>query len=340
MLEEIGTDAEHGRHAASAPTAGRPSGGSPCPSIKWAVVYGVVLSMARSLGEFGAVKIVSRGEPFARRDRHHPDPERYSNYDESIAYAAAFVLVLASVLAARRGPADPQGGSLMSIESRASTRPTATSSPWRHRRLHPDRPAHRAARAQRRRQVDPAAHHRRPRDRRQRLGDHRGQGRHPPAAAEAQRRVRLPALRRLQAHDGGQERRLRPRDPQAAQGRDRREGRRAAQARAPLAVRPPDALAALGRPAPAAGAGPRARRRADGAAARRAVRRPRRQGPQGAARLAAPAARRGARDHGLRDPRPGGGPRGRRRDRGHQRGPRSSRSARPTSSTTSRPTTS
>ena len=29
------------------------------PSIKWAVVYGVVLSLARSLGEFGAVKIVS-----------------------------------------------------------------------------------------------------------------------------------------------------------------------------------------------------------------------------------------------------------------------------------------
>ncbi len=29
------------------------------PSIKWAVVYGVVLSLARSLGEFGAVKVVS-----------------------------------------------------------------------------------------------------------------------------------------------------------------------------------------------------------------------------------------------------------------------------------------
>ena len=51
------------------PGAGRPQprrqraadlpGGSPCPSIKWAVVYGVVLSLARSLGEFGAVKIVS-----------------------------------------------------------------------------------------------------------------------------------------------------------------------------------------------------------------------------------------------------------------------------------------
>ena len=92
--------------------------------------------------------------------------------------------------------------------------------------------------------------------------------------------------------------------------------------RPPLAVLAPDALPALRRAAAAHGAGPGARRGADRAAARRAVRRPRREGPQGAPRLAAPAARRGARDHGLRDPRPGGGPRGRRRDRGHQRGSR------------------
>ena len=39
-------------------------------------------------------------------------------------------------------------------------------------------------------------------------------------------------------------------------------------------------VAALRRPAPADGAGPRARRRAEGAAARRAVRRARRQGPR------------------------------------------------------------
>ena len=53
-------------------------------------------------------------------------------------------------------------------------------------------------------------------------------------------------------------------------------------------------VAALGRPAPADGAGARPRRRAEGAAPRRAVRRARREGPQGAARVAAPAARRGA----------------------------------------------
>ena len=29
------------------------------PTIKWALAYGVVLSIARSIGEFGAVKVVS-----------------------------------------------------------------------------------------------------------------------------------------------------------------------------------------------------------------------------------------------------------------------------------------
>ncbi len=65
-----------------------------------------------------------------------------------------------------------------------------------------------------------------------------------------------------------------------------------------------------------------------------------REGPQGAARVAAPAPRRGARDHGLRHPRPGGGHRGRRRDRGDQRRPRRAGRHPRRSSTTSRRTTS
>ena len=121
---------------------------------------------------------------------------------------------------------------------------------------------------------------------------------------------------------------------------DRQAGRRAARPGPPLAVPRPDALAALRWPAPAHGAGPGARGRADRAAARRAVRRARREGPQGAARLAAAAARRGAHHHDLRDPRPGGGPRGRRRDRGHQRRPGGADRQPRHSSTTTPPTTS
>ena len=53
--------------------------------------------------------------------------------------------------------------------------------------------------------------------------------RHP--AAEAGGRLRLPALRRLQAHDGARQRRLRPEDPQAPQGGDPKPRRRAARPR-------------------------------------------------------------------------------------------------------------
>ena len=54
-----------------------------------------------------------------------------------------------------------------------------------------------------------------------RHGVDRRRGRHEPAAAAAERRVRVPALRRVQAHDGGEQRGVRPHDPQAAQGGDR-----------------------------------------------------------------------------------------------------------------------
>lgn len=97
-LQEIGTDSEMAAHSLGAggwQTFRRIT----LPSIKWAVVYGVVLSMARSLGEFGAVKIVSRGAEFQGETATILIQNRYNNFDESVAYAAAFVLVMASVLA-------------------------------------------------------------------------------------------------------------------------------------------------------------------------------------------------------------------------------------------------
>ncbi len=208
-------------------------------------------------------------------------------------------------------------------------------------RAHPRRAAHRAARAERRRQVDAAAHHRRAGGRRRRARS-RSRASTPPgwpprSATSASCSSTTPrsstcTVARNVAFG------LEIRKP--SEGRDPRAGTRAARAGAPRAVRRPPPVAALGWAAPADGARPRARRRADGAAARRAVRRARRQGAQGAARLAAPPPRRGARDDGVRHPRPGGGARGRRRDRGDQRGScRADRHA-GRSCTTSRPTTS
>ncbi len=58
VLEEIGDDQEQAARSLGAnwlQTFRRIT----LPAIKWAVVYGVVLALARSIGEFGAVKIVS-----------------------------------------------------------------------------------------------------------------------------------------------------------------------------------------------------------------------------------------------------------------------------------------
>ncbi len=69
------------------------------PSIKWAVVYGVVLSLARSLGEFGAVKIVSGNITGHTQTATLVVEQKYQNFpQETTAYAVAFLLVLISVL--------------------------------------------------------------------------------------------------------------------------------------------------------------------------------------------------------------------------------------------------
>ena len=57
-----------------------------------------------------------------------------------------------------------------------------------------------------------------------RHGGDRGQGGHPAAGPAAQCRVRVPALRGLQAPDRLSQRGVRPGDPQAAQGRDQASG--------------------------------------------------------------------------------------------------------------------
>lgn len=68
------------------------------PSIKWAVVYGVVLSLARSLGEFGAVKIVSGNVVGQTQTATLVVEQQYQNFAQDTAYATAFMLAFASVL--------------------------------------------------------------------------------------------------------------------------------------------------------------------------------------------------------------------------------------------------
>ena len=68
------------------------------PSIKWAVVYGVVLSLARSLGEYGAVKVVSGNIANQTQTATLVVEQKYQNFEQTTAYSTAFLLAAAAVL--------------------------------------------------------------------------------------------------------------------------------------------------------------------------------------------------------------------------------------------------
>jgi sulfate transport system permease protein len=68
------------------------------PAIRWAVIYGVVLTTARCLGEYGAVAVVSgrlQGETETATLRVQ---ERWESFDIAGAYAISIVLALIAVL--------------------------------------------------------------------------------------------------------------------------------------------------------------------------------------------------------------------------------------------------
>jgi sulfate transport system permease protein len=97
VLREVGTDQEE---------AARTLGGSPSqifwaitlPSIRTAVAYGVVLTTARSLGEFGAVNIVSGRIQGQTQTATLLVQQRYESFDAAGAYAASLLLAVAALL--------------------------------------------------------------------------------------------------------------------------------------------------------------------------------------------------------------------------------------------------
>ncbi len=64
------------------------------PAIRWGVVYGVVLTTARALGEFGAVSIVSGRLEGQTQSLPLYVQDRFENFDATGAYAASTVLAL------------------------------------------------------------------------------------------------------------------------------------------------------------------------------------------------------------------------------------------------------
>ncbi|MBZ5735647.1 sulfate ABC transporter permease subunit [Nocardioides sp. TRM66260-LWL] len=69
------------------------------PSIKWAVAYGVVLSLARAVGEFGAVKVVSSNVANRSQTATLLVEAKYQNFQQDTAYATAFLLILVGIAA-------------------------------------------------------------------------------------------------------------------------------------------------------------------------------------------------------------------------------------------------
>jgi sulfate/thiosulfate transport system permease protein len=96
VLREIGTEQEQ-----AAATLG--AGGWQTfrrvtfPAIRWAVAYGVVLTTARALGEFGAVSVVS-GRVIGKTESLtlHVE-ERYQSFDYVGAYAASVLLAMLAI---------------------------------------------------------------------------------------------------------------------------------------------------------------------------------------------------------------------------------------------------
>jgi sulfate/thiosulfate transport system permease protein len=67
------------------------------PAIRWAIAYGVVLTTARSLGEFGAVSIVSGGIAGRTQTLTQYVQASYENFDRTGAYAASVLLAMLAI---------------------------------------------------------------------------------------------------------------------------------------------------------------------------------------------------------------------------------------------------
>jgi sulfate/thiosulfate transport system permease protein len=68
------------------------------PSIRWAVIYGVILTTARCLGEYGAVAVVSGRLQGQTETATLRVQERYESFDLAGAYAISLVLAAIAVV--------------------------------------------------------------------------------------------------------------------------------------------------------------------------------------------------------------------------------------------------
>ena len=98
VLEEIGNEQEQ---AAWTLGASRPQTFRrvTLPAIRWALAYGVVLTLARSLGEFGAVAVVSGRIIDKTQTATLYVQAEYQNFNQQGAYTVAMALAALAILA-------------------------------------------------------------------------------------------------------------------------------------------------------------------------------------------------------------------------------------------------
>ena len=96
VLEEIGIEQEQAAWTLGA-TSWQAFRRVTIPAIRWALAYGMVLALARSLGEYGAVAVVSGNLVGQTQTLTLFVQERFSNFDQQSAYAASFALALIAV---------------------------------------------------------------------------------------------------------------------------------------------------------------------------------------------------------------------------------------------------
>src|SRR5262245_12735886 len=97
VLREIGTDQEEAAWtlgASRTATFWRIT----LPAIRWGVAYGVVLTTARALGEYGAVAVVSGRLVGSTETLTLHIDERYLAFDQTAVYTTAVVLALLAVV--------------------------------------------------------------------------------------------------------------------------------------------------------------------------------------------------------------------------------------------------
>ncbi len=97
VLEEIGTDQDEAAKTLGAndwQTFWRVT----LPNIRWGLLYGVLLTNARAMGEFGAVAVVSGNIAGLTQTLPLFIEDAYKNYNTESAYAAAIILGLLALV--------------------------------------------------------------------------------------------------------------------------------------------------------------------------------------------------------------------------------------------------